>query len=177
MCVESKNLDSNHGGEDVNAELAALFAEDQRDRAGWAGDLGELQAIHERDRMRRERALALIAEGALTAAEDFFHAAMLLQHSDQPEDFRLAHELAVRAVELGHPEEKRARWLAAATLDRWLTSQGKPQKYGTQFFKDKNGWRLLPVAPDTTDAERAEWGVPPLSETLRRLEELRRMDP
>lgn len=43
------------------------------------------------------------------------------------------------AVELGHPEDRKVRWLVAATYDRWLTARGRPQKYGTQFLKDAVG--------------------------------------
>ncbi|MBP2017378.1 hypothetical protein J2Z79_000761 [Symbiobacterium terraclitae] len=101
----------------MHPELAALYQEDQRDRMNLPADPQGLQAMAERDRRRRARAAALVAEGALTTAQDYFHAAMLLQHGDGPDDFRRAHELALRAVELGHPEQKRARWLAAASLD------------------------------------------------------------
>lgn len=50
--------------------------------------------------------------------------------------------------------------------------QGKPQKYGTQYVAAGPRWRvwtwgkryrLWDVDPATTDAERAEWGVPPLA--------------
>ncbi len=76
-------------------------------------------------------------------------------------NFELANQLAERAIELGEDD---ARWLYAATLDRYLTSQGKPQKYGTQYQNVDGKWVLLPVDPATTDEERAEYRVPPLQE-------------
>jgi hypothetical protein len=47
--------------------------------------------------------------------------------------------------------------------------QGKPQRFGTQYFAmggDLPG--LWQVDPATTDEERAEWDVPPLHEALDR---------
>ena len=62
----------------------------------------------------------------------------------------------------------RSKWLYAATLDRWLLSTGKPQKFGTQFRKEKNGdWELAqPIDKTVTDTKRAQYNVPPLSEAL-----------
>jgi hypothetical protein len=50
--------------------------------------------------------------------------------------YKKANELARQGIELG---DERSKWLYAATMDRWLVSQGKPQKYGTQFRKNKKG--------------------------------------
>ena len=147
----------------------ALFEADQADRHAGSLDLVT------RDRERRQRLDELFAEGAVRTAEDHFHAAMLLQHGGALDDYRRAHELASRAAELGHGMS--ARWLAAAALDRWLMHQGKPQKYGTQYRPEGGRFRLWEVDPATTDEERAEWGVPPLAEALRRAEEMDNLVP
>ena len=156
----------------MNLELRDLFDADQNDRR-----TAPSPDIIERDRQRRARTLQIIAAEKDLTAEDCLHAAFIFQHGDESEDYWRSHELAKRAVSLGHPEERKARWLTAASYDRWLTSQGKPQKYGTQFWGDQNGWRLLDYDPATTDEERAEWGVPPIAEALRRVEELNRRGP
>lgn len=44
--------------------------------------------------------------------------------------------------------------------------QGRPQKYGTQYIAIADEWKLYSVDPATTDAERAAWNVPSLSEAL-----------
>lgn len=49
-------------------------------------------------------------------------------------------------------------------------SQKQPQKYGTQYTKTDGVWVLYEVDPATTDAERAEWRVPPLSAAKARAE-------
>ena len=58
-------------------------------------------------------------------------------------------------------------------IDRVRIRQGKPQLYGTQFKKDKDGpWYLWQVDPAVTDEERAKWDVPPLSRAKARVEAL-----
>lgn len=160
----------------MNAELSALFAEDQNDRRQGIPDPQKAQEMAERDRLRRERVGQMIAAHEVQTAEDHLHAAFIFQHGDQLDDYWQAHELAKKAVELGHPDMRKARWMAAAAYDRWLTHQNRPQKFGTQFWKDQNGWRLMEYDPTTTDEERAEWGVPPLAEALRRVDELNERD-
>ena len=154
----------------MHDELRELYEADQADRRALRSaqpprprDLGE------RDRARLERVRALLDEGAAVTGEDHRHAAMVFQHSGVLEDTWRAHELALRAVELG---DDRARWLAAAALDRWLTRQGRPQKYGTQYRTAGEAWELYEVDPETTDAERAGWNVPPLAEALLRAERM-----
>jgi hypothetical protein len=154
----------------VNRRLRELFEQDQADRAG--GQLGE--GTGERDDRRRAEVEALLAAGAVTEAEDLYHAAMVFQHGHRRDHYRRAHELATHAAELGH---RPARWLAAAAQDRWLMAAGRPQRYGTQYRSQGDRWVLWPVDPATTDAERAAWDVPPLAEALRRAEELPRCQP
>lgn len=147
----------------MNPELRELFEADQADRQ----QAGDLDGIAERDRVRRERAAELFESGEVVDADDFFHAAMLFQHGDSLQDYQRAHELALRAHELGHAG---AAWLAAAAFDRWLVNQGRPQKFGTQFKWDarRQRWTLGDVDPQTTDEERARWNVPSLAESERR---------
>jgi hypothetical protein len=154
----------------ANRELQALYEADQRDRRRaehWDG-------VQARDQEPRRRVEALIEEGALGRAEDYFHAAMVFQHGEQPDHFMQAHELAKRAAELGM---EHAKWLAAAALDRWLMVQHKPQRYGTQYQASDGRWVLYEVDPTTTDDERAEWNVPPLTEALERAEQMTKEHP
>jgi hypothetical protein len=152
----------------VNRELLSLFEADQADRRG-APAPEAMAGVPEQDRARRARVEALIASRALTAPEDYFHAAMIFQHGERLEDYLQAHGLALKAAEVGHPQ---ARWLAAAAYDRWLMRQDKPQKYGTQYVPEGDRWKLWDVDPATSDAERTEWGVPPLAVALRQAEQL-----
>lgn len=151
-------------------ELAALYAADQRERADHpAAGTPAYRELRERDQQRRERVSELVALDALSTAEDYYHAAMIFQHGDSVDDAWQAHVLARKSAELGHD---RARWLAAAALDRWLMYQGQPQKYGTQFVPDGKRYRLWDWEPGTTDEERSAWDVPPLADQLARAERM-----
>jgi hypothetical protein len=157
----------------INGELYRLFQEDQGDRAGGV-EKADWEAISKRDAARRDRVRKMIAEGSVKAADDYFHAAMVFQHGDKPEDYQLAHELASKAAEL-NPKHPAARWLAAASKDRYLWSVNKPQIYGTQFKQSSPGgpWTIEPIDEKAlTDEERVKAGVPTLEATKRRLAQM-----
>jgi hypothetical protein len=148
----------------VDDEIGGLYRDDRREH-GEVPPIGtpEYRALRERDRGRRTRVAELLDSGQVQAAEQLYQAAWILNHGDLPDEARRAHELALRAAATGH---RPARWLAAAAFDRWRMYSGLLQKYGTQFVPDGRRQRLWDVEPDTTDAERAEWDVPPLTEQL-----------
>src|SRR5436190_1379819 len=66
-------------------------------------------------------------------AGDYYRAAMILQHGDVAEDYLLAHEFCVVAISKG---DARAKWLAAASEDRFLMNIDRPQRFATQFRCD-----------------------------------------
>lgn len=126
-------------------------------------------ALRTADAGRRSRVRQIADTGALRSGEDYYRAAMILQHGDDPADFDQARVWALQAAELGH---RPARWLAAAALDRSLMVRGKPQKFGTQIVPDGVRQRVWDIDPATTDSDRAEWDVPPLAEMHRRAEKV-----
>ena len=118
-----------------------------------------------------------MGKGLITTPESKYYAALILQHtpsfeliSVSAENYLIAHFLAKSAAESGY---RPARSLAAVAIDRYLVSQGQPQKYGTQFTlnPETRYMEFSPVDPETTDEERREWGIPPISETIKRFEE------
>lgn len=137
-----------------------LHADQSEDRSLTAGTEA-YRALRDRDRARRERAGALLAEETPASPEALYAAAWLYNHGDEAAEARLGHELARRAAALGHGP---ARWLTAAALDRSLMYSGLPQKYGTNIVPDGVRLRLWDVDPTTTDEERGAWDVPPLAE-------------
>jgi hypothetical protein len=149
----------------MNEELRAIHEADQADRMG--GTMSP--EVAERDAERLRRVAELVDAGEARTGEDCYHAAMVFQHGAQLADYRRAHELALRAAELGH---RPGRWLAAAAYDRWLMRQDRLQKYGTQYRAGEAGWELYPVDPETTDDERAAWDVPTLARARQQAEEL-----
>ena len=125
--------------------------------------------MRKRDAERRRRLQSIVGSGGLKEPEDYYRSAWILNHGESVEEIWQAHTLAKRAAELRF---RQARWLAAASYDRWLMYQGKPQKYGTQIVPDGKRQRVWDVEPATSDAERAEWDVPSLAEMNRRAEEV-----
>jgi tetratricopeptide (TPR) repeat protein len=154
----------------VNLELLALHDQDQADRQGSYESI-DWSKVTPRDVARRKRAAEIVAAGGAKVAADYIHASMIFQHGDSVAEYQEANRLALAAVELD-PKNKSARWLAAATEDRALMNQGKPQKYATQFRKEQGKWVLYPVDPSITDAQRAEWNCPSLADAQRQAEEL-----
>ncbi len=146
-----------------------MFEADQADRRALAGRQLTQPELNLRDYERRQELDLLAAEGHIQSADDYYCAALLLQHGTLPEEFRRAHDFAAEAMLRGSVP---ARWLFAATLDRWLVATGKPQQFGTQFVRvGTHGYAIYTVDIEVTDAERARYDVPPLAEQLRALTE------
>lgn len=131
-----------------NEELAVMLAADQAARIDGMTSVGILGAMQ--DAERRARTRAMLDANEITTAHDYFHAAFIFQHGGEPEDFLLAHVLAVTAVDKGHAQ---AFWIAAATLDRYLQSVGRPQTYGTQL-------QLRPAAGEVTQGDYDQQLIP-----------------
>jgi hypothetical protein len=150
----------------VNAELMRLFEEDQADRRGGFDSI-DWSVVSKRDEEREKRVDEILAAGGAKVSDDYYHAAMVYQHGTTPRQAARAHELALKAVELD-PNNDKARWLAAASEDRRLMYEKKPQRYGTQYTRKDGVWVLWDVEPSVTDEERARWNVPPLAEAMER---------
>ncbi len=150
-------------------DLGRLLREDRaEDRAVVAGS-PEYAALRSRDAARRERVAVVLAEDRRFSTQQCFAAAWILNHGDTTEEAYQAHELAKEAAHRGC---RKARWLAAAALDRSLMYSGRPQHYGTNMVPDGVSYRLWDFDAETTDDERAEWDVPPLAELKQRAQEL-----
>jgi hypothetical protein len=119
-----------------NPELTHMYELDQSEREGTNVDW---TALYRHDIERRAHLKSLLEGGKVQSAGDYFHAAMIYQHGQTPDDYLLAHLLAVTAISKG---SKDARWLSAATMDRYLRSIWQPQVYGTQASRssDKEPW-------------------------------------
>ena len=157
---DKDRLYSPDDGMPPNAEMKRLYEEDQlvRQSGGTATDA----TVHRTDAERRKATMLLLSAGALHTGEDFTCAAFLFQHGDTPDDYLLAHTLALIALGKGYGG---ALWIATATFDRYLQSIHQPQIYGTQFH-------TLPGTPATqepfhreliSDAVRRQLGVPSLA--------------
>jgi len=142
----------------TNAEMTAIFDADQSDRAS---PIIDWDVIGPRDRARATRTKQLLDGGALASADDYYHAAFVFQHGSEPNDYLLAHTLAMVAVARGRPD---ATWIAAATLDRYLQRIGQKQIFGTQFIAGKSETSQDPYDRQLlSDAIRKAVGVPPIA--------------
>ena len=113
------------------ATIKQLLDEDQNDRRGAMSMTPEQwKKISARDAERRREVHKMLDAGALKTGEDFEDASVIFQHGDTPQDYLLAHVLAMAAMEKG---DAQARWIAAATLDRYLQAVKQPQVFGTQY--------------------------------------------
>jgi hypothetical protein len=154
-------------GDDV--EVTRLCAEDQADRQPQPGEAIDWKAVGPRDAARLARIKELYRAGSLHSGPDFHHAALVLQHGNDPEDFLLAHELCVVAVAKG---EQDALWLCAASEDRFLMNIARPQRFATQYRSDKPGepMHLYQVGEGVTDELRAAFRTPSLKQAREREE-------
>jgi hypothetical protein len=154
----------------LNAELRDIFFADQRDREGGFDQI-DWSVVKGRDAARRDRVRQLAAADQLRSADDYYFAAMIFQHGEDEASYDQAFRYATRAVEMDASFVK-ARWLAAASKDRYHVARGEPQLYGTQYKRVEGKWLVWPVDFHVTDAERAEWGVAPLETAKKRLEKM-----
>jgi hypothetical protein len=147
-----------------NAEMRAIFDEDQKARQNWmSGGISDAQwiVIGKEDAARREHTRTLLAHDQLHTSEDFRSAAFVFQHGDKPDDYLLAHTLAMIAVAKG---DNGALWIASATLDRYLQSIHRPQIYGTQYVGKQGKMTQGSFTSEfISDSLRAELGVPALA--------------
>jgi hypothetical protein len=159
-----------------NPELEKIFISDQVDRGNNSFSkpgapppptLTGLEIRHNDD-AREARIRQLLDAASLHTATDYYHAALVFQHSASPSGYLLAHVLADIAVSKGNPD---ALWLSAATLDRYLQSIKQPQVFGTQYKSipdpDKKGvYTYDQIDFDSTlvtDTMRADLCVKPLA--------------
>ncbi|WP_263380747.1 hypothetical protein [Granulicella paludicola] len=153
--------------------LKQLVQEDQDSRMG--------KSVTRSDQDRIKLVLELIAKGSLKGPQDQFDAALVLQHtpltlcdgklvSMSADNYLMAHYLFISAYEGGY---KDARYLIAASIDRYLSFTEGYQKYGTNRVNNQVTGKeeLVPIDRKTTDEERAKYGVPPLSELLKQFPE------
>lgn len=146
-----------------------MFEADQAARLGTA--VIDWTVLGKEDAARKARTRVLLDGGALNTADDYYQAAFIFQHGDAPEDFLMAHALAVAATAKGHPK---GAWIAAASLDRYLQNIGQKQIYGTQYRTPEGGATtqdpydraLVP------DALRRALGVPNQADQDKRLAQI-----
>ena len=99
-------------GYESNPGMQQIFSEDQKDRQPSNNEIN-WSVVGKADAARRMVTRKLLNDGKLRTGEDFERAAFVFQHGDTPDDYLLAHTLAMVAVARG---QSSAIWIAAATL-------------------------------------------------------------
>jgi hypothetical protein len=153
------------GAKGVNSELTQMYDQDQSERMDVHGsDVKAWAIISAHDKVHRDRVLELMHQDKLETAEDYFHAALIMQHGDEPSDYMLAHIMSCAAAQMGN---KPSVWLSAASFDRLMQKVGQSQVFGTQYRKDPSlGWTLQPLASEVlTDGVRKTFNVPTLEQS------------
>jgi hypothetical protein len=152
----------------ISAELNAMAEADQAERRS-----GGVPAHHERARL--DRVHQIVRTNQLATPDDYYHAAMVLQHSRESRDHLLAHTLATAAAFRGH---QKARWLSATALDRFLEWNGHKQFFGTQYTRnDQGALQPGPFDEHLSESLRRDFAVPPLEEMQQRASEWNRSRP
>ena len=153
---------------EVSDELAQMFTEDQSDRKTGPVGLGTIRAL---DAARLARVTQLYHGQKLQSGRDYYHAAMVLQHGMEADNFLLAHDFCVVAISKGIEE---AKWLAAASEDRYLINTGRLQRFGTQYQIDNPSgrWSLQEVSPEVGYSLRSALNVPSLASAQAYAEEM-----
>lgn len=153
-------------GTAVTRELRQLYEADQNEPypSNVPSDPKEREAFFvrlwtARLKPRYDRVLQLIRDDRLQSAEDYYVAAMIINHGMKPEDNLLAHTLFVIAALKHHPD---AKWASAAGLDNYLAATGRPQRFGTVYGEHR---RLMTDL--MTDSLRHQFCVPALNEQQR----------
>ena len=153
-----------------NLKLLELYESDQRDRERVYSTPDMVETLRLRDSQRRQALTEMMARGEVNTAQDLYHAAVLFLHGGSPKDFLTSHRLSVMAAVKGHMP---SRWLACASLDRFLMSAGLSQTYGTQFEHnpEENKYQLrLPIDDSTLlSFEKKFFNVPAIAERLSQL--------
>lgn len=140
--------------------LAQLASDDQNDRKENSANTSV------NDYSRTAEVYRILSQEEPKTSNDFYNAAIVLQHGGKSEDFRQANLLAKKAMEL-NPNNSDAKALVAMSQDRYLESNNTPQWYGTQFIELGDKEYLHPI--DTTiitEQDRKDLGVQSLSQLL-----------
>jgi hypothetical protein len=148
----------------ISSRLQKLLDDDQAARTVEGIDLS---AADRADQTRRQEVIQYVLRNQLTEDIDFINTGIIFQHGACSDSFLLAHQLAGYAIALSEgPTGNRrlapeARWLYAAAYDRYLRSNGLPQRFGTQYRFDGPACQyvLEPFDPKTTNEERTLYEV------------------
>ncbi len=155
-------------------ELAELIKQDQKDRQNLTAfrDTKLYVDIKRRDISHQKRVKELVSQNQLYSADDYYNAALIMQHSSESMDYALAHILAIIALQKG---KNKALLLIADTFDRFMLNVKQPQIFGSQYFGKQNQSFCVEEPYDKsvlTDEIRKFFDVPDQQKTLEFLNQM-----
>ncbi len=143
-----------------------LYREDARNVRLWEKKFSD-EEFYKLNKDIRRRMNKLIRKRTLSPREHFI-CAIIYHHGFTLSSSRLALKHILIAQREGYMRQK---WLVASIIDRLLQLQGKPQKYGTQIVKLKNGKnKQYKLDGSISDDDRVALGLPKLKELKKYLE-------
>lgn len=167
-----KNNSTNDSLPTNNKELIQIYEADQADRISKDSTKKplistDIKLVIKKDSERRKRVYELLDANLVKTAKDYKNAAMIFQHGLDTTSSAMAVKLMKKAIKMDTTINK---WLLAAAIDRDLMWRKEPQIYGTQHILKPDGTLELYKIDTTkiTDEERIEYGVPVLSELLKK---------
>jgi hypothetical protein len=140
-----------------------LYVEDQEDTR-TIKDAVTQNIYLQHVKVRQASLRASLAAGEVKTGDDFVEAAYIFQHGDTPDDFLFAHILAMEGMARGIVS---AKWIAAATLDRYLQAIKQPQVFGTNYILDPTHPVNAPSAPFPSGRTLEPYNDNFLSDSLR----------
>lgn len=137
----------------IHTQLENLYYEDKEERSQ---EIINIKKINISTQKRLVLVKQILNEIDTSDIWNCHYLAYLFHHGNTIEDYKQAHFYANKAVKLGSTVTK---WLYAATLDRLLITQGKKQRFGTQYT-EKNGKKTyLPIESPISEKEKLEYGL------------------
>jgi hypothetical protein len=144
-----------------------LYKEDQKYVRLWEENYTDKE-FYRLNRDIRTRLEKIIAKKKKLSPKEHFISAMIYHHGFTIDSSKKALLHIKIAQDLGYKKQK---WLIASIIDRLLQLQGKPQKYGTQIIKLKNGtYKQYKTDRSIDDKERILLGLPKLKDLKKYLE-------
>lgn len=157
---------------ELRAELMRWIAEDDetrerlaRDGSLYRGYHPDMEVVHRRNAVRLRAVLARVGwPGRALVGDDGASAAWrIVQHAiGEPALLRGCLPLLQAAAAAGEADPAEVAMLE----DRIRVSEGRPQRYGTQFDWSADGTAMVPMvgveAPESLARRRAAVGLPPM---------------
>ncbi len=145
--------------------IEEIYSQDQKNTKDWEKKYTDEEFYKLNRELRNELKKHLSRN---LTGKQLWMAGMVYHHGFTITSSKKALGLAKKSLKKGY---KPAKTLIAQSTDRLLQLQGKPQKFGTQVVKLKNGkWKMYRLDGTITDKDREEHGLPPLKILKRYIE-------